>query len=385
MTFPRDWCALARTRFVRFTVGVVSLVLLNMPNAARGGVTNPQISIIGQPFAVLTDDPDDPDHDRIRFDAGETEIVFDDYLNPYARGFFTLALGEEGMELEEGYFTLFRGLPLEVSLRGGQFRAPFGRLNATHPHAMPFAEPFDVLHAYLPGEEAFIEPGFELTRRLGLGEESSVQVQLDWFQGNSFRIERESGDDASDPLANGGDDGVDLTRPGFLGRISGFTMLGEQSALDVGVSATGGTNNVAARTRSYTYGADAKAKLWTSPRAYLLLQGEAFLLDRENAGWNPSALDYTSASVDPVGGYLFADYNFNARYNLGASFEQFQEPFPDKPLQRSVGAFAGIALMEETTAVRLDWRRTSPEEGDATQTVTLRVIYSMGPHKAHQF
>ena len=154
---------------VRSNLSAACAFLLLVAGSALAGVTNPNISIIGQPNAVLTDDPEDPDRDRVRFDPGEIEIVFDDYLNPYARGFFTLALGEEGMELEEGYFTLFRGLPLEVSLRGGQYRAPFGRLNAIHPHALPFAEPFEVLHAYLPGEEAFIEPGVELTRRLGVG------------------------------------------------------------------------------------------------------------------------------------------------------------------------------------------------------------------------
>ena len=57
----------------------------------------------------------------------------------------------------------------------------------------------------------------------------------------------------------------------------------------------------------------------------------------------------------------------------------------EKATQHSIGLFAGVALMEETTAIRLDWRRTSPEGGDAVQVATLRVIYSMGPHKAHQF
>lgn len=47
--------------------------------------------------------------------------------------------------------------------------------------------------------------------------------------------------------------------------------------------------------------------------------------------------------------------------------------------------------MEETTALRLDWRHEQaaalPGEDDpsAVDTVTLRVVWSMGPHKAHQF
>ena len=52
---------------------------------------------------------------------------------------------------------------------------------------------------------------------------------------------------------------------------------------------------------------------------------------------------------------------------------------------------AGFAVMEETTALRLDWRReqaaaaAGDPEPDAIDVVTLRVIWSMGPHKAHQF
>jgi hypothetical protein len=32
-----------------------------------------------------------------------------------------------------------------------------------------------------------------------------------------------------------------------------------------------------------------------------------------------------------------------------------------------------------------DWRHLIPDSGDAVDTFTLRVIFSMGPHKAHQF
>ena len=88
--------------------------------------------------------------------------------------------------------------------------------------------------------------------------------------------------------------------------------------------------------------------------------------------------------MNRTGGYVFADYNFATRYNLGASVERFGDPGSGGTIS-SVGAFAGYALLEETTAFRADWRRTAPEGADAVNTITLRVIYSMGPHKAHQF
>lgn len=364
------------------TCGVLGLGLSAIP--ATAGVTNPQISIIGQPSISWSNDEEDPDRKRPRIDVGETEIVYDDYLNPYARGFFAMAVGEEGLELEEGYFTLFRGLPLDLALRGGQFRVPFGRLNVTHAHALPFAEPFEVVTAYLPGEEALIEPGVELSRRIPIVGDVSILAEVDWLQGNSFRIERDASDDAEDPILAGGDDGSELTRPAFLGRLSGFGMIGERSALELGVSAVGGTNNVDAGTQTRVLGLDAKAKIWTSPVAYLLLQGEFLSLSREEAEWEAGE-GYVSTDQDGVGGYVFADYNFRTRYNLGASFEHFEEPTAESLAHTGFGLFGGVALMEETTAIRLDWKRLTPEGGEGVDALTLRVIYSMGPHKAHQF
>jgi hypothetical protein len=363
---------------------ILLLVLSVAAGAARAGAINPNISILGQPFATYTDDPSDPNRGRGRLDAGETEIVFDDYLNPYARGYFVMSLGNEGMALEEGYFTLFRGLPAGIALRGGKYRLPFGAMNPQHRHAYPFAEPFAVLTAYLPGEEAFNETGIDVSRRFAVVGDFSINAQVEVLQGDSFRREREPSDDSGDPLHSGGDERAGESRPALLGRLSGFTMLGERSALEFGISAAGGTNNVAAGTRTMAYGVDAKAKLWASPQAYLLLQGEVLGLSREDAAWDPAG-GYISATVEPVGGYVFADYNFGIRYNVGGGYERYQEPSLEKPVTQSFGLWAGYALMEETTALRLDWRHIAPEEDDGYNTVVFRVIYSMGPHKAHQF
>jgi hypothetical protein len=375
---------MTRFAFLRAAATAVAAACAAASGSARAGVINPDISVIGQPFMAITNDPASTDRERPRLDVGETEFVFDAYLNPYARGSFTCALSSEGFELEEGYFDLLRGLPLGLGLRGGQWRVGFGRLNPVHPHAYPFAERFNVLAAYLPGEEAFIETGASLSKRIPLHGEFSVNLSGDWLQGNSFRLARSSSGDPTDPLELGGDDGAEESRPAFAARLSGLTLLGEQSGFEFGLSATGGTNNVAADARTAVYGADVKAKLWTSPRSYLVLQAEALQLDRDDAAWDP-ALGYTKTRVTPAGTYVFADYNWAVRYDLGASWEGFQSPTPGEEWQQSVGAFAGLSLLEETTVFRADWRRILPDQADDFDQFTLRVIYSMGPHKAHQF
>ncbi len=359
------------------------LACLAAPSTGMGGVTNPDISVIGQPFLGWTDDPNDPDRLRIRPDVGETEIVFDAALNPFARGFFTLAISEEGLELEEGFFSLNRGLPIGLALKGGQYRVGFGRLNPVHPHAYPFAERFNVLAAYLPGDEAFNDVGLSISRRLALPGDASLNLSVDWLRGGVFRIERES-TGLDDPIAEGGNDDAELTRPGWATRASAFAQLGEQSGLEIGLSGAGGTNNVAAASRSTVFGGDAKAKLWTGVESYLVVQGEILHLDRDDASWDATA-GYSTIGVSGTGGYLYADYNWSRRYNLGASFELFEVPASGGGQESSIGAFAGLALLEETTAFRFDWRRVHPAEGDAFNRVNLRVIFSMGPHKAHQF
>jgi hypothetical protein len=184
-------------------------------------------------------------------------------------------------------------------------------------------------------------------------------------------------------------DRADEPRAAWLGRLAAFAGLGDRSGIELGVSATQGTNNVAAATRTLVVGGDVKAKLWTSADAYLVVQGEYLHLDRDDAGWDPTAAAYTKTGRSGNGGYLFADFNWKQRYNAGASFEHYEDPVGPSSDVSSYGAFAGLALMEETTAFRLDWRRTqrngAPTTFAAIDELTLRVIFSMGPHKAHQF
>lgn len=367
-------------------------LLVAVPAAA--GVTNPNISVIGQPFARWTDDAADPSRKRVTFDPGEVELFFDADLNPYARGVFALALGDEGLELEEGYFTLNRGLPVGLALKAGKYRAGFGRLNAAHPHTYPFAERFRVLAAYLPGEESLNEVGLQLSELIGLSGDVAITASIDAYQGDTFRIDREAGGASNDPLAAdpaNGDQQLSA-RPAGLGRVSAFLPLGEASALELGVSGVAGTNNAAAATRTRVLGADFKAKLWTNARAYLAVQGELLRQSREDAAWDEASASYLSNEVNSTGGYVFADYNFNQRYDAGVSYERYQQPESGAVTDQAFGLFAGLALMEETTVFRVDWNRLLPgrpagatEDPEAVNTLTLRVIFSMGPHKAHTF
>ncbi|MFA6107578.1 MAG: hypothetical protein WDA75_02300 [Candidatus Latescibacterota bacterium] len=338
------------------------------------GVTNPDISVIGQPSISLTDDrgPDGTGtsgRNRPRLDAGETEVMIDSYLNPYARGTFVFAFAEDEAGVEEAYFQLLRGLPGGFALKGGKYRVGFGRLNPMHPHAYPFAERFHLLEAYLPGEEAFNETGLSLSGRIPVGGDFSLVAAVDWLQGDTFRS------------AGEGEEGAGW-HPALCGRLAGFAMLGERSGIEFGLSGARGTHDPAADRQTTILGADFKAKLWCSPLSNLVLQGEVMRRSRQDTD-----------AVESFGGYLYADYSLDTRYDLGASYERFQQSTPDRDWESAVGLFAGLSLMEETTSFRLGWERHQLPEADgsnpgslaAANTVTLRALYSLGPHKAHQF
>ena len=383
-----------------FSCALLALALA-APRDVRAGVTNPDISVIGQPTLTWNDVAGDPARKRPVFDVGETEFVFDAALNPYAKGYFTLSLADGQAEVEEGYFSLLRGLPGDIQLKGGKYRVGFGKLNPAHPHTYPFAERFGVLAAYLPGDEAFNETGLDVSYRLPLPGSVSVTAYGDVLQGDSFRIARPATADVSDPLVVDPVDGDRALEPraAWVGRLASFIGVGDRSGIELGVSATQGTNNVAANARTAVYGGDVKAKLWTSANAYLLLQGEYLHLDRDIADWSPLSGRYGLFTTRVNGGYAFADFNWRQRYDVGASVDRYEDPVRLSESVTAVGLFAGLALMEETTAFRLDWRRSdrsglpsiayyggSPSLGyDPVQQLTLRVIYSMGPHKAHQF
>ena len=291
-----------------------SIMLLAAP-VVRAGVTNPDISVIGQPFIRWTDDGASTARKRPVFDEGETEFVFDAALNPYARGFFAVSMAEGDVGVEEVYFTLLRGLPGDITLKGGKYRAGFGKLNLAHPHTYPFAERFGVLSAFLPGAESFNETGLSVGWRVPLPGTWSVTANADVLQGDGFRIERTPSVASNDPLLIDSDEGDRTSEPrsAWLGRLAAFAPIGDRSGLELGLSATEGTNNVAAIARTRVLGGDAKLKLWTAPSAYLLVQGEYLQLDRDDASWDGTTAAYVFGKAQADGGYLFADYNWKVR------------------------------------------------------------------------
>ena len=332
---------------------------------ARAGVVNPDISALGQLRAGLTDDAASPDKGQPALGLGESELILSAPLNPYFNGAFTLSAGESGVEVEEAYATMVRGLPWGLGLKAGKYRLDFGKLNAAHPHAYPFIDPPRSWVSLMPGgAEGFNEAAFEVSALLPTPGTWASTVSADVLQGNSFH----SGDDRN--------------RIGWLGHWSNAFLLGEPGgALEAGLSAASGTDDVGSKARGWLLGADAKAKLPVGYTGWLTLQGEA-ALRREHPADTTVA---SPASRDRSGFFAVADYRPVPRWNGGALYEQWQRDGATTPVDRAARAFVGYAVMEETTLLRLSVERYMPAGETPVHTVSAQLLFSMGPHKAHQF
>lgn len=348
-------------------LGLIGGALSALPLAA--GVVNPDISAIGQVRSGITGDPESVDKDEPTLSLGESEFILDAALNPYLKGFFTIAAGEEGFEIEEAYAAVLRGLPWGLGLKAGKYRLGLGKLNPFHPHAFPFLDSPRAWASLMPGgEEGFNEAAVQASILLPAPGDWASVLSADVIQGSGFHP------------------GQDQTRLGWLGRWSNSFLLGETGAMDAGISGATGTDVVAQGgpakedRRGYLAGADLKVKLYLTGSSQLTLQGEGLFRSSHSA----DSLGAVS-SEDRMGFYAFADYRFHTQWNLGVLYDQVERAGDASMTDRSAKAFACFAVLEESTLLRAGYEYYMPEGEDAFQTLSLQLLFSMGPHKPHQF
>lgn len=358
------------------------LLLLAIAITVHAGVSNPDISLIGQVRSNWTSDPNAADQYNPTLGIDEVELVAQSAINPYADGAFVLAIGEEGLEVEEGYINLNRLFPLGFALKAGKFRAPLGKLNTVHPHAYPFMDSPHLLNpksGLMPGEESYNDVALEISELLpGIGS-WAPQYSFAIQQGSIFR----TGQDLLDTEANY-DPKVSETHLAFLAHVSNGFEIGENWIGDVGLSWARGNNNISANTQTSLYGTDLKLKLLIAPETRLILQGEGLWRQEEVATWNPTEGTYTHATEDRIGFVTIANFVFR-RWNFGTLYEQLSEINSTSVVDKSVKAFSGFSLLEETTLFRVAIENRWMEQGDPVTTVSMQILYSMGPHKPHQF
>ena len=250
---------------------------LTAPITIGGGRTYMNISFDGM-FALAYSSGRDlsrlevGDHDPQQrgFNARNLELALDGAVDPYFEGFANIVFlldNNNNTEVEaEEAFMQTTNLPFGLQARGGQFFAPFGRINPTHPHTWDFADD-PIVHGLLLGPDGL----------RGVGAQISWTLPLPWYSQLLLAVQNGRGGTGYS-FRNPGDNGIFFGRQTTDREARGlydfaweprfetsFNLSDTQTVL-AGVSGAFGSNDTGPNARTQIYGGDLLYK-WKSPRA----------------------------------------------------------------------------------------------------------------------
>lgn len=332
---------------------------------ASGNVFNPDIGVIGNLIAAagpavgtssMAPQPS--------WTLQESEMSLQAAVDPYARADFFLAFGEEGVEVEEGFVT-FDALPAGLLLKGGKFRANFGRLNAFHNHSLPWIDRPIVMFNLLGGstdepDTGIKDAGISVSRHFAVGK-VFVEATAEVFRGDSGAIFKASRRRDLSAVAH----------------VKNYLDLTERANVEAGLSYGRGKNENGSDYTTEIYGADFTYRWRPLERAIyrsLALRSELIWSRREQLDRRMNAFGY----------YASADYQFSRRWTGGVSYDHSRRA-ADSDL-RDRGASAVLTFRpSEFSALRWQYRHSRFAESRSADELLFQVLFVIGAHGAHPF
>jgi len=294
----------------------------------------------------------------------ETELSLQATVDPYARADFFISFardpvtGKYGVDVEEGYLTTL-SLPAQLQLKVGKFREAVGRINPTHPHALPF---IDLPNAYVNyfGEEGLNDEGASL---------SWLIPNKKFYQEIVFQVT--SGLSESPSFYRG-----DNNHLIYLGHLKNFFTLSDNATLELGLTGLTGPNDssrttsIAAADLTYkwkpvqmnTY----RSVTWQSEFYY----GHANLME--------------NFSVNSFGLYSFLQYQLAKRWFLTGRYDYAQKPYDKNIIEQAWSLTAGW-YATEFSKIELEGKTTDDNVENRYYQAWLRWIFVIGAHGAHQY
>mgnify|MGYP005832088109 CR=1 FL=1 len=333
---------------------------------------NPDLSVVGDFRLYTHNDSLRPDEKKeFNLQPPEMELVAAGYLNPYARADAVIGWHEESnAEVEELYATILRGLPLGLNLRAGKYLLEFGRLNPVHPHAYSFMYR-PLAHTEFFGDEGLRDMAIRASFLLPTGK-VYTELMGAVLKGDLFEIHEHEHE--SDTLLE--EDTGDKVNPGFFGRLTSSIPVSEYSELALGGSFVTGIYDPHENLRAFLFGADMKFKWKPNRNQSLTIEVEGLLSHRKTEEFD---------TVKAYGGYGYIDYRFRQKYNLGGIFEYAQNKLDSEFDTWRVAGFVGFAPIEETSLLRFVGNWTKPSDRKGYWSLTLQLVFSLGPHQPHNF
>jgi hypothetical protein len=310
---------------------------------------NPEISFTGNLLGVASD------AGREEFSLQEFELDLQAALDPFSRTRWTIAFGEEGVEIEEGY-VLYSSLPGGLELTAGKFRQRFGSLNRQHLHALPQSTYPLVLESYF-GEEGLAQTGLSFAWLL----------PRPWATANEIAIQVTSGENEE---AFGGELFDDLA---ILARVQSFWELSDATYFEWGLSGVGG--KTAAGGDSRVLGTDVTFSWQPPARAkYRALTWRSELLRSERD-------DDDGVGQQAWGGYTYLEGLFRRNLWAGLRFDWAEDPL--EPGRRLTGIVPYLTWWQsEFVRLRAEYGRLEDQStGESENRFALQLTWAAGPHK----
>lgn len=344
----------------------------NPSNPGAAKALNPDIAVIGtmvghagnqNPFEGAG--PDALGDPRAPFDFEETELALSAFIDPYAKGNFFIAIGAEGIDLEEGY-AQFMTLPKGFTAKAGKVKSMFGKANTWHTHQRRWIDQPLMIHNFF-GDEGLADTGLSVSKSIDNPFGAFVEATGEVFSGDVENVFARS---SSNDLF-------------YNAHLKLFKDISENSNVEVGTSwargtvpDVGGSSHFAGFDVTYRW-----KPLQRSIYNSLIVRAEGLLNDRED--------------VDDTlyGFYAAADYQFSRRWFAGVRLDRadrvFAFPESDEALAPRFtdrGASAVLTFWpSEFSQVRGQFRRTSYGGLKSINEFLLQLQFSIGAHGAHTF
>src|SRR3990172_4050995 len=293
----------------------------------------------------------------------ESEVSFQAIVDPYARADFFLAVGEEGIEVEEGYIT-FPALPGNFLLKAGKMRSTFSRVNTFHNHTLPWIDrplvQFNLMGGSLEEADVGIkEAGLSLSRLLPAP--IFLEATAELFRGDSgslFQASRRS--DVSSVF-----------------HLRGYHDLSESTNLEIGGSYARGHNDVGSDFLTQLGGLDATLR-WKPLRRAIYHSFSA----RSEFVW--SRRQDVANTQRAFGFFASAEYQFARRW-FGAARFDWSERARAANQHDNATSLVLTYWPSEFSQIRGQLRRTHYAEGNTANEFLFQFLFTLGAHGAHVF
>lgn len=354
------------------------------PVGAYGGLMNPDISVIANFKAILSDDEDNPLDERLLVE--EVELGLQGFLWPGIRGDAFVALGqhvgedghvETAVHVEEAYVS-FLDLPGGLQVQAGRKLQDFGRLNPVHPHHWSAPDtPLPLRRLF--GDHPWLDDGIQISTLLPNPWEAYVKLQGGVWSGK--QLGHVHGDEHEHEVeATQFDEVTQWDGNVFTARASLDFPLGEHTNLMSGYSFAGDDSG-----DTFLHGLDLTlVHRWPQSYRKLRWQNEFFYRD-----WRVSEAHHEDdhhhlhtweRDADDWGGYSQLQLTLDKYWETGVRFDWWDADH----LGDEWGATAFLSyFFSHSMYLRPAYRYNRYPDGSDEHMALVQFVWGLGPH-AHR-